>query len=167
MRTMTILFLMLALFAMAGCNAVQPAGSQPQPGSPSAPQPGSPTVPQPGSPTPPQSSSPTDVPPDEAGLSRGEVFINSQELLVMESYPLQVSLLIKGTLPTPCHKLKAEVSQPDEQNQIAVEAYSLVDPNQMCIQVLKSFEENIPLGSYPDGTYTVTLNGEEIGEFTQ
>ena len=85
----------------------------------------------------------------------------------MESYPLQVALLIKGTLPTPCHRLRVEVSKPDIQNFIAVEAYSLVDPDQNCIQVLEPFDENIPLGSYPDGSYTVTLNGEEVGEFTQ
>jgi hypothetical protein len=104
---------------------------------------------------------------NEANLSRGEVFITSQELQVKESYPLQVSLLITGSLPTPCHQLKVEVSEPDADNQIAVEAYSLVDPNQNCIQVLKGFEENIPLGSYPDGSYTVVLNGEEVGQFTQ
>jgi hypothetical protein len=167
MRRLAILFLTLTLFVVAGCNAAQPAGTQPQPGSPTALQTASPTGPQPGSPTALQPGAQTEAPADEAGLVRGEVFINSQELLVKESYPLQVSLLIKGTLPTPCHKVKAVVSEPDEQNQITVEVYSLVDPNQNCIQVLKAFEENIPLGSYPDGTYTVTLNGEEVGKFTQ
>jgi hypothetical protein len=103
----------------------------------------------------------------EANLSRGDVFITSQELLVKESYPLQVSLHIKGSMPTPCHLLKVNVSKPDGENKIAIEAYSLVDPNQNCIQVLKAFDETIPLDSYTDGTYTVTLNGEEVGEFTQ
>jgi hypothetical protein len=103
----------------------------------------------------------------EANLSRGEAFITAQELLVKESYPLQVSLHITGSLPTPCHQLKVEVSEPDEQNKINVEVYSLVDPTQNCIQVLKAFDETIPLASYTDGSYTVTLNGEEVGEFTQ
>ncbi len=115
----------------------------------------------------PPPANPLEPLPDEASMSRGEVSITSQELLIMESYPLQVALLIKGTLPTPCHRLRVEVSKPDIQNIIAVEAYSLVDPDQNCIQVLEPFDENIPLGSYPDGTYTVTLNGEEVGEFTQ
>jgi hypothetical protein len=70
-------------------------------------------------------------------------------------------------MPTPCHLLKVNVSKPDGENKIAIEAYSLVDPNQNCIQVLKAFDETIPLDSYTDGTYTVTLNGEEVGEFTQ
>ena len=84
-----------------------------------------------------------------------------------ESYPLQVSLHLTGSLPTPCHQLKVEVSEPDADNIIVVDAYSLVDPNEMCIQVLKAFDETIPLGSYGDGTYTVVLNGEEVGSFTQ
>jgi len=135
--------LIIALLTVMGCKLLQPSGAEPPQASPLEPL------------------------PDEASMSRGEVSITSQELLIMESYPLQVALLIKGTLPTPCHRLRVEVSEPDIQNFIAVEAYSLVDPDQNCIQVLEPFDENIPLGSYPDGSYTVTLNGEEVGEFTQ
>jgi len=143
MRGKKTLFLIFALLTVMGCKLLQPAGSETQ------------------------DSDPLEPVPSEASLHRGEVFISSQELLIMESYPLQISLLIKGTLPTPCHELKVDVSEPDDENRIAVEAYSLVDPEQNCIQVLQSFEENVSLGSYPDGKYTVTLNGEEVGEFTQ
>jgi hypothetical protein len=143
MRWKTFLLVMFALLILMGCKLFQAAGSQLQPSDPLQPL------------------------PDEASMSRAEVTITSQELLVMESYPLQVALLIKGTLPTPCHQLRVEVNEPDDENRILVEAYSLVDPAQICAQVLQSFEENIPLGSYPDGTYTVLLNGEEVGEFTQ
>ena len=143
MRWQTYFLLIFVLLTVMGCNLLQPSGAEPPQASPLEPL------------------------PDEASMSRGEVSITSQELLIMESYPLQVALLIKGTLPTPCHRLRVEVSEPDIQNFIAVEAYSLVDPDQNCIQVLEPFDENIPLGSYPDGSYTVTLNGEEVGEFTQ
>jgi len=142
---------MLVLLTLMGCKLLQGGGSEPKTSNP-------------------QETLPADVqepPQDEAGLSRGEVFITSSDLLIMESYPLQISLMIKGTLPTPCHKLNVDVSEPDEQNVIAVEAYSLVDPSKICIQVLEPFEENVSLGSYPDGTYMVTLNGEEVGEFVQ
>jgi hypothetical protein len=150
---------MLVLLAVAGCSSIGSAGSQPQPGAPTEP----PAV----NTTQPQASAPTETPSDAAGVVRGEVFITAQELLVKESYPLQVSLHISGSLPTPCHELKVKVSKPDLQNQIAIDAYSLVDPNQNCIQVLKAFDETIPLDSYTDGTYTVTLNGQDVGEFTQ
>jgi len=143
MRWKMYFLLIIALLTVMGCKLLQPSGAEPPQASPLEPL------------------------PDEASMSRGEVSITSQELLIMESYPLQVVLLIEGTLPTPCHRLRVEVSEPDIQNFIAVEAYSLVDPDQNCIQVLEPFDENIPLGSYPDGSYTVTLNGEEVGEFTQ
>jgi len=143
MRRQMYFLLMFALLTIMGCKLLQPSGVEPPQASPLEPL------------------------PDEASMSRGEVSITSQELLIMESYPLQVALLIKGTLPTPCHRLRVEVSEPDIQNIIAVEAYSLVDPSQNCIQVLEPFDENISLGSYPDGSYTVTLNGEEVGKFTQ
>jgi hypothetical protein len=143
MRWKMILVLALAFLTVMGCRLLMPAAS----GEPAA--------------------SPLEPLPDEDSMSRGEVSISSAELLIMESYPLQVRLVIEGTLPTPCHKLRVEVSEPDAQNVIAVEAYSLVDPSEICIQVLEPFEESISLGSYPDGTYTVTLNGEEVGEFIQ
>jgi len=47
-----------------------------------------------------------------------------------------------------------------------VEVYSLVQPDQVCIQVLEPFDVNVPLGSYVAGSYTVVINGEEMGEFT-
>lgn len=143
MRWRLLLLVVFAILTAMGCQFLQPSVAEPP------------------------ATNPLEPLPDEASMSRGEVSITFQELLVKESYPLQVALLIKGTLPTPCHRLRVEVSKPDIQNFIAVEAYSLVDPDQNCIQVLEPFDENIPLGSYPDGSYTVTLNGEEVGEFTQ
>ena len=58
-------------------------------------------------------------------MIRGEVFVDSQEILLMESYPVQVALQVSGNLPTPCHMLRAEVSEPDSENNINVELFSL------------------------------------------
>ena len=142
------LFAALVLIVALGCQALQPGSSETQAPALQAPE---------------TQASPT----SDANLTRGEVFTTSQELLVKESYPLQVSLHLTGSLPTPCHQLKVDVSEPDADNIIVVDAYSLVDPNEMCIQVLKAFDETIPLSSYGDGTYTVVLNGAEVGSFTQ
>jgi hypothetical protein len=111
-----------------------------------------------------QSPSPLDPLPGEDQMTRGDVMIDSSEILVLESFPIQATLHLKGALPTPCHKLRAEVSEPDEQNRIQVEVYSLVEPGQVCIQVLEPFETNIPLGSFASGTYEVWVNGEKVGE---
>jgi hypothetical protein len=100
----------------------------------------------------------------DKNLSQSEAFVTSAEVLTLESFPPQYTLTIKGNLPTPCHQLRVEVSEPDAKNQIRVQAYSVVDPNKMCIQVLEPFEENIPLGSLPTGQYTVTVNGEPVSQ---
>ena len=103
--------------------------------------------------------------PNDANLSRENIFIDEMGLVIRESYPPQVSISISGNLPTPCHELRAEVNAPDAENKINVEMYSVVDPNMMCTQVLKPFEENIGLETYPPGHYTVWVNGEQAGEF--
>lgn len=111
--------------------------------------------------------SPLDPVPGEENLSRGSLVIKESHLQIMESYPLQIALDIQGELPSPCHQLRAEVRDPDDQGRIQVELYSLSDPEVICIQVLEPFETNLSLGSYPDGSYTVWLNGELVGEFSQ
>jgi hypothetical protein len=105
-----------------------------------------------------------DPQPGDTKLDKGNVFIDSIDILVLESYPLQFNLILRGSLPTPCHQLRVEVQQPDAQNQIQISAYSVVDTTLMCIQVLKEFEITIPLGSFPTGHYTVWVNGEKAGE---
>jgi hypothetical protein len=109
--------------------------------------------------------------PDDARLTRGEVFLDGAEVLVLESFPLQVRLHLAGSLPTGCHQLRVAVTPPDANNAIAVEVYTVVDPNLMCAQVLAEFDQAIPLGSFPtdehpSGSYTVVVNGETAGEFT-
>jgi hypothetical protein len=99
-------------------------------------------------------------------LIRGEVTISEKELQVQENEPDQYVLFLSGTLPTPCHQLRVTISEPDEKNQIDVDIYSVVDPAEICIQVLEPFEANIPLGSYPSGEYSVFVNGQSVGEIT-
>lgn len=101
----------------------------------------------------------------DAGLLRGEVHLDSADLLTMESFPLQFMLALNGSLPTPCHQLRAAISPPDSKNRINVEIYSVVKPDEICIQVLQEFDVNIPLGSFPAGMYSVWVNGEMVAEF--
>lgn len=110
--------------------------------------------------------SPLEPLPGEDKMIRGSVFVESSEILLLESFPVQAVLQISGALPTPCHKLRANVSEPNEKNEIQVELFSLTDPGAICIQVLQPFETSIPLGSYESGEYTVFVNGEEVGKIT-
>ena len=103
--------------------------------------------------------------PNDKNLTRGNVFINESGLLIRESFPPQITLSLSGDLPTPCHELRVDVKEPDSENKINVEVYSVVDPDQVCIQVLEPFQANIDLGTFPSGHYTVWANGEMAGEF--
>jgi len=103
--------------------------------------------------------------PGDVNFSRGNVFIEEMGLLIRESFPPQITLGISGNLPTPCHQLRAVISVPDTENKINVEVYTVVDPNMMCTQVLKPFQENIELVTPPTGHYSVWVNGELAGEF--
>ena len=123
------------------------------------------TNPPAGAPTEEPVTSPYLPQPDDASLSQGEVFIQEMGLIIRESYPPQISLNLGGELPTPCHQLRVQVEEPDEDNRIDVDAYSVVDPEMVCAQVLESFEANIDLGTYPTGHYSVFVNGELAGEF--
>lgn len=121
------------------------------------------------------SNMPLPVEPDDSSGSEsdeGKVRANARvegfELLIMESYPVQVMLVVSGALPTPCHEFRYEVSEPDGENQIFVEIYSMVDPGEVCVEMEQPFAENIslPVAGLPDGIYTVFVNGELVGEFS-
>lgn len=98
-------------------------------------------------------------------LSRSQVYLDSAEIFVLESFPVQVTLQLDGNLPTPCHKFRVSIAEPDPENRINVAVYSVVDPAAICTQVLKPVSASIPLGSFPAGHYTVWVNGEQVGEF--
>ncbi len=103
--------------------------------------------------------------PADSSLLRENAYIESTDLLTMESYPLQFMLTVKGELPTPCNQLRVEVRPPDADNKILVDVYSLVEPDIMCAEVIQPFSQNIPLGSFPSGHYTLWVNGEKVAEF--
>lgn len=153
-----LLIFILAAWTLAACTPPSTSVTSPPPTSISN-QP-MPTV---------SSGSPAENPfapqPSDGQLSRGRVFIDVAQILALESYPIQIRLNLKGNLPTPCHELRVDVRAPDSENKIQIEVYSLVDASKICIQMVKPFEANISLGSFPSGHYTVWVNGKQIGEF--
>ena len=103
--------------------------------------------------------------PGDGTFQRGTVYLGESQLILRESFPVQVVLALGGELPTPCHQLRAIIQPPDSENKILVEAYTVVNPELNCIQVLKPFQEMIDLGTFPSGHYTVWVNETLIGEF--
>jgi hypothetical protein len=103
-------------------------------------------------------------PADEA-LIQSPAYIDSAQLLTLESYPLQFMLNLEGNLPTPCHQLRIAVAAPDAENNVRVEVYSVTNPDLICTQVLAPFTVNYSLGSFPQGSYSLWVNGEKIADF--
>ncbi len=103
--------------------------------------------------------------PSDASLTRGEAFLDSKEILSLESFPLQFMLHFTGSLPTPCNQLRVDVNAPDSENKVQVDVYSVSDPDKICTQVIVPFDVNIPLGSFPTGKYFLWVNGEMVAEF--
>ena len=74
-------------------------------------------------------------------------------------------LYLAGSTASPCHALQVDVAETDGNGHIAVEVYSLLNPNRVCAQVMTPFEQEIPLGDLPSGSYTVWVNGQQVAAF--
>ncbi|NSW52116.1 MAG: DUF333 domain-containing protein [Anaerolineae bacterium] len=98
----------------------------------------------------------------------GGLAIAETEVLIAESFPVQVTLHVSGDMPTPCHQLAVEIRPPDDDNVIMVVLSSWQEDNGLaCAQVMTPFFSNItiPIDELAEGAYTVWVNGYEVGEF--
>lgn len=170
MRSKTLATILVSAVVLAACGgaAATPAEPSPLPPITATLPPDSVVTHEPGGVDPlplPSPESPFAPQPGDAALQRGPAFLNTTELLQLESYPIQIQVHLQGELPSPCHQLRVQVSGPDAQNQIQLDVYSLADPNAVCAAMTQPFDEGISLGSFPTGKYTVWVNGVMIGEF--
>jgi len=92
---------------------------------------------------------------------RFPVYIDGVEILLLESWPVQVKAVIRGSLPTPCHTLAWNLGEPDADGRIVLTVFSTVDLDQVCTQVLDPFEHTIDVGSFTSGAYVLVVNGVE------
>lgn len=155
------LIILMCCFFLAGCG-ILPASS-----TTSIVNPDSTVLSEPSLGTTPQGTNMPDQYAPQVGdakLSRSDVYLDSTQINVMESYPLQFNLQLVGSLPNPCYQLRIKTSAPDVQNRIQIEVYSVADPGAMCTEVLQPFDVTIPLGSFPTGNYSIFVNGSLIGE---
>jgi hypothetical protein len=88
--------------------------------------------------------------------------IEKTDLLLLESFPVQVRLLVEGTYPA-CTQFVWDVTADDAQGRIDVELRTVSDPQTECVTDRARFKESIPLGSYETARYEVYLNGESVG----
>ncbi len=79
--------------------------------------------------------------------------------------PVRVELNLFGSLPSVCNELRVETRPPNDQYQILVDVYSVVNPNLNCENVFQQFEASVLFGVYSPGRYTVWVGGGMIGDF--
>ncbi len=92
------------------------------------------------------------------------VYVNSIDLLTLESFPVQVNAVIRGSLPDPCVEI-VQIKQRREGNSFTL-TFITRRTGGLCPEVLQPFEEAVALDVYglPAGTYTV-LAGEVSSTF--
>src|SRR3990172_6172476 len=104
--------------------------------------------------------------PEGRGRQRAGAVLTSISLVEQTDLaPVRVALNISGSLPSVCNELRVEVAVPDDEYQIFVEVYSLVNRTVDCENVFQQFEASVLLGAYSAGRYTVWVNQERVGDF--
>lgn len=115
--------------------------------------------------------SPTPVVP---ASDRQPVIVEDVEIVVRESWPMQVAVMISGSLPTPCHELRWTVEQSatttsedwtvaadGSEHTITVWTTDL-PADTVCATVMEPFSEQVELGRFVSGDYTIVVNGERF-----
>jgi hypothetical protein len=106
----------------------------------------------------PAAASPT---PISSAVVKGPVFVDGTDILYLESFPVQVRLVVSGSLPTPCHAPAWRVEASTDA--IDVTLWSEAPADAVCASVLEPFEVSIPLGAFESADLALTLDGEDIG----
>lgn len=101
--------------------------------------------------------------PVEGGA--GDLLISRAELLLMESFPVQVRLEVSGTLASDCVELRWTVGEADHSGRIDVLLETQTSTAGDCASIRVPFNLSIPIGDYTSGKHSVWLNGEQAGEF--
>jgi hypothetical protein len=86
--------------------------------------------------------------------------VDSVEIRILESFPVQVQAVIRGSLPDGCTQID-QIAQTREGNAFSVTIATIRPADAICTQVLALFEKVIPLdvAGLSDGVYTVLVNG--------
>ncbi len=128
------LFAMLTLSLAACTSGAQPPASG---GNPSPTGPANPTSP-------------------SGGGQGTPVYVDSLDILTLESFPVQMRAIVKGNLPDACTTISA-VSSKRDGNTFKIEIVTTRPADALCAQMLVPFEQSVALdvAGLKAGTYTV------------
>ncbi len=109
---------------------------------------------------------PTATPTQTEGVLRGLAPVDAIDVLILESFPVQVHVRVTGNLPDGCTTL-GEITQERQGTAFSVEVGTMRPAGAMCTEALVPFQTTVALDvlGLKAGTYTVTVNGVS-GTFT-
>ena len=114
--------------------------------------------------TPVSSDDPINTAPvsDFAGYQQN-VYVDKMEVLILESFPMQVAVTVIGNLPDGCTSIIGNKSNRVDENTFEIFIYTDRPEEASCTMALVPFEETIMLDvvGLPAGEYIVTGFGSE------
>lgn len=95
----------------------------------------------------------------QGGVPLSNAAIESVDIVLLESFPVQVNAIIKGTLPNDCAVIK-QVNQGKSGNQFDIAIATIMEGGAMCAEQPQPFEQVVSLDvvGLPAGSYTVTAS---------
>ncbi|MCB8976773.1 MAG: hypothetical protein H6657_05040 [Ardenticatenaceae bacterium] len=106
-------------------------------------------------------TTPSEGKPDAAeNITIGDAMVEAIDVMIMESFPVQVSVHVTGYLGDGCTTL-GDITTKQDGETFSVHIYTERPTDMMCTQQLVGFEENVTLdvAGLPAGAYTVDVNG--------
>jgi len=96
----------------------------------------------------------------------GTAQVDSIDILMLESFPVQISVVARGNLPDGCTAID-QIAQQRQGDTFKVTITTRRPADKICTEALVPFQEAISLEvvGLPAGTYTVDVNGV-TGSFT-
>lgn len=149
-----LLFLLLAMVACSGVSGGEPAFTDTPTGTP----PGSDQSVSSDDPTP--TANAKEPAAGAEGTITGQAQVESIEIMILESFPVQIHAGITGFLGDGCTSL-GSITTTREGNTFFVQITTQRPAEAMCTQQLVGFQESIALDVYglAAGTYTIDANG--------
>ena len=105
-----------------------------------------------------------DIPPQPDKTNNGEyiygtAIVENIDILILESFPVQVNVIAKGYLPDGCTEI-GDITKNMDGNIFTVTIETIRPADAMCTQAIVPYEKSIPLDVYglKAGTYNVLVN---------
>ncbi len=97
--------------------------------------------------------------PDDGEYIYGTAVVENIEILILESFPVQIHVIAKGYLPDGCTEI-GDITKNMDGNTFTVTVETIRPADMMCTEAIVPYEKSIPLDVYglKAGTYNVLVN---------